>query len=175
MSLEPFPNKHAYDLHKTCEPGKEVGDESSIVGRPKLSPFEAHEVTSPLKSFKVPPISLETTNTSLSPKRGNWKRIARAQGKKTQNVDPQTQNMTGLSCSKRLGKLDFMDEDEGMPQKKLHDSVHTNVYKNQERSAVAAKQHCWKQWIPFVGIARELGIPEQFTRLVNMSGTGIPN
>ena len=145
LSLEPFPDKHAYNLHKTCESGKVVGDESSIVGRPKLSPSEAHKVTSPLKSFKVPPISLETTNTPLRLKRGKWKRGSRAQGKKSQNVDPQTQNVIGLSGSKRIGRLNFMDEDEGMPKKKLRDLVHTDVYDNQERSAVAAKQHCQKQ------------------------------
>ena len=145
LSLEPFPDKHAYDLHKTCESGKVVGDESFIVDRPKLSPSEAHEVISPLKSFKVPLISLETTNTPLRLKRGNWKRVARAQGKKSQNVDPQTQNVIGLSGSKRIGRLNFMDEDEGTPKKKLRDLVHTDVYNNQERSAVAAKQHCRKQ------------------------------
>ena len=141
LSLEPFLDKHAFDPHKTCELEKEIEDESSIVGRPKHSPFEAHKVTSTLKAFKVPPISLETTNTPLSPKRGNWKRVARAQGKKPQNVNPQTQNVTGLLGSKRPGRLDFMDEYEGTPQKKLCDSVHTDVYDNQERSTVAAEQH----------------------------------
>lgn len=115
LSLEPFPNKHACDFHKIYESGKDVVDEFSIVGRSKHSTIEAHEVTSPLKSFKKPPINLETTNTPLSPKRGNWKRIAEAQGKKSQDVDPQTQNVSRLSGIKRLGRLDFMDEEEGKP------------------------------------------------------------
>ena len=118
LSLEPFSDKHTCDPHKNIETGMEVGDESFIVGRPKLPPSKVHEVTSPLKSIKEPLISLETTNTPLSPKRGNWKRVARTQGKKFQNVNPQTQNVAGLSSSKSIGKLDFMDKGEGTPQKK---------------------------------------------------------
>lgn len=55
--------------HKTREARKEVGDESSIVGRLKLPPSEAHEDTSPLKSFKEAPISLKTTNPPTKPKK----------------------------------------------------------------------------------------------------------
>ena len=145
LSLEPSPVKHARDLHYTGGLGKEAGDESSVVGRPKLSPSEAHEVTSPLKAFKTSTSNLETTNTQLSPIRENWKRVARAQGKKLQNIDPHTQNVKELSGSKRPGRLDFMDEDEGTPLKKLRDSTLTDAYNNQERSAVAAEQHRRKQ------------------------------
>ena len=68
-----------------------------------------------------------------------------------------------------------MDEYEGTPQKKLRDSVHTDVYDNQERLIVVAEQHRWKQWIPFVGTIGELGTFRQFMRLAIMSGTRIPN
>ena len=131
LSLEPFSDKHTCDPHKNIETGMEVGDESFIVGRPKLPPSKVHEVTSPLKSIKEPLISLETTNTPLSPKRGNWKRVARTQGKKFQNVNPQTQNVAGLSSSKSIGKLDFMYKGEVTPQKKKkknHGSFHTDTH-----------------------------------------------
>ena len=53
--------------------------------------------------------------------------------------------MKELSGSKIPGRLDFMDEDEGKPLKKLCDLVLTDAYNNQERSAVVAEQHRWKQ------------------------------
>ena len=60
-------------------------------------------------------------------------------------VSLQTQYVKELSGSKRPGRLDFMDEDEGTPLKKLRDSTLTDAYNNQERSAVAAEQHRRKQ------------------------------
>lgn len=46
------------------------------------------------------------------PSKGNWKKISRDQGQQAQNPNTHTQNISGLSGSKRTGKLDFSDEDE---------------------------------------------------------------
>ena len=113
------------------------------MGLTKQTPFEAHELTSPLKQLNQPPSNNESTTIPLSPRKGNWKRIARAQGKQTQTptTNPDTQNLVGLSGSKRVGRLYFSEENEGKPLKKHYDSHHSNTHDTTERSAVVAKQH----------------------------------
>ena len=78
LSPTPLSDKFSNESEKILVTGNEVCDESSIVGLPKQTPFEAHEITSPLKQLNEPPINNETTTVPLSPRKGNWKRIARA-------------------------------------------------------------------------------------------------
>ena len=140
----PLSDKCSSEPQKVFVVGNEVCDESSIVGLPKQTPFEAHELTSPLKQLNEPPINNETTTIPLSPRKGNWKRIARAQGKQTHtsNSNPNSQIVMGLTGSKRVGKLVFSEEEnECKPSKKFRDSHQSNTYDTIERSAVVAKQH----------------------------------
>lgn len=155
--------------------GNEVCDESSIVGLPKQPPSKAQEINSPLKQTNEPLINNETTTTPLSPRKGNWKRIAKAQGKKIQIINPDTQNLMGLSGFKRINKLDFSEENEGKPMKKHCDSYYSNTHDTTEISAVAAKQHHWEPWISCVGTAGELGTPRQFMHSAIMYDVGIPD
>ena len=57
------------------------------------------------------------------PSKGNWKKIYKDQGQQAQNPNTHTQNVSGLSGSKRTGKLDFSDKDEKRPHKKLRDTT----------------------------------------------------
>ena len=144
LSPTPLFEKCSNESQKILVTGKEVCDESSTVGLPKQTTFEAHEVTSPLKQINKPPISNETTTVPLSPRKGNWKRIARAQGKQTQTStsSPDSQNLMGLTGSKRVGKLVFLEEENKCkPPKKLCDSHHSNTHDTTKRSTVVAKQH----------------------------------
>ena len=144
LSPTPISDKCSNDFQKIVVSGNEVCDESSIVGLTKQTPFKAHELTSPLKQLNQPPSNNEFTTIPLSPRKGNWKRIARAQGKQTNtsNSNPVSQNVMGLTGSKRVGKLVFSEEEnECKPSKKLRDSHQSNTYDTTKRSAVAAKQH----------------------------------
>ena len=144
LSPTPLSDKCSNESEKILVTGNEICDESSIVGFPKQTPFEAHEITSPLKQLNEPPINNETTTVPLSRRKENWKRIARAQGKQTQTStsNPDSQNLMGLTGSKRVGKLVFSEEEnECKPPKKLCDLHHSNTHDTTERSAVAAKQH----------------------------------
>jgi len=76
------------------------------------------------------------------PGKGNWKKISKDQGQQAQNPNTHTQNVSGLSGSKRTGKLDFSDKDEKRPHKKLHDTPHTDANNTFDRPAMAAKHHC---------------------------------
>ena len=144
LSPMPLSDKCSNESEKILVTGNEVCDESSIVGLPKQTPFEAHEITSALKQLNEPPINNETTTVPLSSRKGNWKRIARAQGKQTQTStsNPNSQNLMGLTGSKRVGKLVFSEEEnECELSKKFCDLHHSNTHDTTERSAVAAKQH----------------------------------
>ena len=144
LSPAPLSNKCSNESEKILVTGNEVCDKSSIVVLPKQTPFKAHEITSPLKQLNEPPINNETTTVPLSPRKENWKRIARAQGKQTNtsNSNPVSQNVMGLTGSKRVGKLVFSEEEnECKPLEKLRDSHQSNTYDTTKRSAVAAKQH----------------------------------
>ena len=112
------------------------------MGLTKQTPFEAHELTSPLKQLNQLPSNNESTTIPLNPKKGNWKRIARAEGKQanTSNSNLVSQNVMGLTGSKRVSKLVFSEEEnECKPSKKLRDSHQSNTYDTTKRSAVAAK------------------------------------
>ena len=144
LSPTPLSDKCSNESEKILVTGNEICDESSIVGFPKQTPFEAHEITSPLKQLNEPPINNETTTVPLSRRKENWKRIARAQGKQTQTStsNPDSQNLMGLTGSKRVGKLVFSEEEnECKPPKKLCDLHHSNTHDTTERSTVVAKQH----------------------------------
>lgn len=121
--------------------GNEACDESSIVGLTKHPPPEAHEISNPLKQTNKPSKNNETTTGSLSPKKGNWKRFARAQGKQGQNNKSETQSLVGLSGSKRSNRLVFSEESKGKPLKKQRDSLQDNTHNTTDRSAVTAMQH----------------------------------
>lgn len=143
LSLTPLSDKSSNNPQKIFAVRNEVCDESSIMGLPKQSPSKTHEIISPLKQNKEPHINNETITDPQSPRKGNWKRIARAQGKQTQSINSDTQNLVGLSGSKRINRLDFLEEneDEGKSLKKHYDSHHSNTHDIIERSVVAAKQH----------------------------------
>ena len=132
--------KHPRDPQKPVEAGKETEANPSIVGF-HMHPLEAQRPTSPKKPINNPSHTNEPTNTSLSPRRGNLKRVARAQGRRTQNTNMQKQSPTGLSGSKRVAIHDCLDENVNKPQKKQRESCQTEAQNNLERSAVAATQH----------------------------------
>ena len=144
LSPTPLSDKNSNSSQKILVTEKEICDESSIVGLPKQYPSEAHEITSPLKQNKEAFINNDSITNHQSPRKGNWKRIARAQGKQNQVINSDTQNIVGLSCSKRTNRLDFLEEneDEGKPLKKHCDSHHSTTHNISKRLVVVAKQHC---------------------------------
>lgn len=85
---------------------------------------EAQEVTKPLKPKEVPISSLDQHINQLSPNKGNqikvkgkWKKIAREKGQQAQEIDMKAQD--NIIGHKRPRRLDYTDEEEGKPQKKV--------------------------------------------------------
>lgn len=107
LSPTPLSDKSFSNPQKISIAGNEICDESSIVGLSKQYPSETHEVTSPLKQNKEALINNDTITDPQSPRKGNWKRIARTQGKQNQAVNSDTQKLVKLSDSKRINRLDF--------------------------------------------------------------------
>ena len=103
-----------------------------------MHPLEAQKPTSPKKPLNKPSYTNEPINTPLSPRKGNLKRVARAQGRRTQNANMQTQSPVGLSGSKRAAMHECLDENVSKPQKKQCESYQIEAQNILERSAVVA-------------------------------------
>ena len=124
---------HLRDSQKSSMTGKEVEVNALDMGF-QMHSSEAQKSPSPKPTNKPSPKN-EPTNIPLCPKRGNLKRVARAQGKKPQNFNMQAQNIDGLSSSKRIVMHDCLDESVENPQKKIRASHQTDVLNHLERSA----------------------------------------
>ncbi|KAK9999247.1 hypothetical protein SO802_018850 [Lithocarpus litseifolius] len=92
-------------------------DKSSMLGLQKHSTQEAQEVTCPLKPTKIPSsqpdesiVLSDLVKTRQPKKKGNLKKIAREKGQQAQ--DPERHVSGNISGFKRLGRLDFSDEEE---------------------------------------------------------------
>ena len=113
--------------------GKEVEVNALDMGF-QMHTSEAQKSPSPKPTSKPSPKN-EPTNTPLCPKRGNLKRVAKAQGKKPQNFNMRAQNIAGLSGSKIIAMHDCLDEIVENPQKKIRASHQIDVLNPLERSA----------------------------------------
>ena len=140
LSPAPYSDKHPCDPQNPEEAGKEIGANPPIMGS-HMHPFEAQKPTSLKKPLNKPSYTNEPTNTPLSPRKGNLKRVARVQGRRTQNANMQTQSPVGLLGSKRAAMHECLDENVSKPQKKQHESYQTEAQNILERSAVAATHH----------------------------------
>ena len=90
LSPTPSSDVHSRVSQKSFVTGKEVEVKASDMGFQMFS-SEAQISPSPKPTSKPSP-SIEPTNTPLCQKSGNLKRVARAQGKKPQNLNMQAQD-----------------------------------------------------------------------------------
>ena len=90
LSPMPSSNMHLRDSQKSSMTGKEVEVNALDMGF-QMHSSEAQKSPSPKPTNKPSPKN-EPTNTPLCQKSGNLKRVARAQGKKPQNLNMQAQD-----------------------------------------------------------------------------------
>lgn len=127
---------HSRDQNLVYGSGLGPLDESSSLGLQKHPTQETHKMTSPLKPTKPPP---SQPDESIAQKERKLKKD-RVKGQQAQG--PELKVLENISGSKRIGNLDFSDEEEqGKAKKKFCDTQHEGIDCTLSLLAVAARQH----------------------------------